>query len=216
MSTKKRFDGVTAEHAMLLVLIGLSALFLIEPIVQDYPADARVFPQMMAGVVFVGCLLLLVQNYLPGPLQTFVAEEMTVTATDDSMLEGQQETQETPTEERTPRLGEEYGYEVNDTLFMVVTSTAYLVAGWAAGFLFVTLPFVFAYTTWFRIPWKTGLALAVSATAIVWFFMEFLILPFDRGAIFDFSPFLPFVVEVLWFVSPELAEAAATVRTRVI
>ncbi len=204
---------------MLLALIGLSAVFLIEPIVQDYPADARVFPQMMAGVVFVGCVLLLIQDYLPGPLRTFVAEDMSVTTADDSILDDQEETveeEETTTEERPPRLGEEYGYGVNDTVFMVVMSVLYLAAGWAAGFLFVTLPFVWAYTTWFRIRWYVGLGLAVFATAIVWFFMEFLILPFDQGEIFDFSPFLPFVLEALWFVSPELAGSVAAVRARVI
>lgn len=216
MSTKERFDGVTAEQVMLLALIGLSAVFLIEPIVQDYPADARVFPQMMAGVVFVGCALLLVQNYLPDPLRRFVAEDMSVTTTDDSVLEEREEPEPETTEERPPRLGEKYGYGVNDTVFMVVMSILYFVAGWGAGFLFVTLPFVWAYTTWFRIKWYVGLGLAVFATVIVWFFMEFLILPFDQGEIFDFSPFLPFVLEALWFVSPELAESVAAVRARVI
>lgn len=201
---------------MLLALIGLSAVFLIEPIVQDYPADARVFPQMMAGVVFVGCVLLLVQDYLPGPLRTFVAEDMSVTTTDDSVLEEREEPEDETTEERPPRLGEKYGYGVNDTVFMVVMSILYLAAGWGAGFLFVTLPFVWAYTTWFRIPWYIGLGLAVFATVVVAFFMEFLILPFDRGAVFDFSPFLPFAVEALWVVSPELAESVAAVRARVI
>lgn len=216
MSTKERFDGVTAEQVMLLALIGLSAVFLIEPIVQDYPADARVFPQMMAGVVFVGCALLLVQNYLPDPLRRFVAEDMSVTTTDDSMLEEREEPEPETTEERPPRLGEKYGYGVNDTVFMVVMSILYFIAGWGAGFLFVTLPFVWAYTTWFRIKWYVGLGLAVFATVIVWFFMEFLILPFDQGEIFDFSPFLPFVLEALWFVSPELAESVAAVHARVI
>lgn len=216
MSTKERFDGVTAEQVMLLALIGLSAVFLIEPIVQDYPADARVFPQMMAGVVFVGCALLLVQNYLPDPLRRFVAEDMSVTTTDDSVLEEREEPEPETTEERPPRLGEKYGYGVNDTVFMVVMSILYFVAGWGAGFLFVTLPFVWAYTTWFRIKWYVGLGLAVFATVIVWFFMEFLILPFDQGEIFDFSPFLPFVLEALWFVSPELAESVAAVHARVI
>jgi hypothetical protein len=220
MSTKGRFEGVTAEHVMLVVLLTLSAVFLIEPIVQDYPADARVFPQMMAGVVFVGCFLLLIQNYLPDPIYTFVAEEMTVTAGDDStesmMAEQEESQEETVAEERTPRLGEEYGYGVNDTVFMVGMSTLYLFAGWAAGFLFVTLPFVWAYTTWFRIRWYVGLGLAVFATIIVWFFMTYLILPFDRGAIFDFSPLLPFVIESAWLALPEWTETVLALKARVI
>lgn len=217
MSTTDRLEGVTAEHVMLLFLLVLSAIFLIEPIVQDYPRDARIFPQMMAGAVFVGSLLLLVQNYLPGPIYSFVAEDMTVTTADDSVATEQEESQEeTTTEDRTPRLGEEYGYEVDDTVFMVVMSILYLVAGWGAGFLFVTLPFVLAYTLWFRISWPVGLGLAVASTAVIWFFMEFLILPFDQGAIFDFSPFLPSVIDAMWIVSPELAEKLSTITGRVI
>jgi hypothetical protein len=199
---------------MLLVLLTVSGIFLIEPIVQDYPRDARIFPQMMAGTVFVGCLLLLIQNYLPAPIYTFVAEEMTVTTTDDTIMSEQKDEQEeTVAEEPTPRLGEEYGVEVNDTLFMVAMATLYLLAGWAAGFLFVTLPFVWAYTTWFRIPWHVGLGLAVFTTLIIWFFMEFLILPFDRGAIFDLSPLLPFVIDSMVIT---LAESAIELKTRVI
>jgi hypothetical protein len=220
MSTKDRFDGVTAEHVMLLVLLALSAVFLIDPIIQDYPADARVFPQMMAGAVFVGCLLLVVQNYLPDPIHTFVAEEMTVTSSDDTMdsmmVEQEESQQETMTEDRTPRLGEEYGVEINDTVFMVAMSTLYLVAGWAAGFLFVTLPFVWVYTTWFRIRWYVGLGLAVATTVIVWFFMVYLILPFDRGAIFDFSPLLPFVIDSMGVALPELTETILALKTRVV
>lgn len=183
---------------MLVCLLALSGIFLIEPIIQDYPRDARIFPQMMAGAVFTGCLLLLVQKYLPGPIQTFVAEDMTITSTDDTLDSDEKETaDEEMTEEPVPRLGEEYGLEVNDTLFMVITAMVYLIAGWAIGFLFVTLPFVFLYMVWFRIPWHVALGLGLAATVVIWFFMTFLILPFDRGAIIDLSPLVPFVVDVV-------------------
>lgn len=201
MLLEKYLERMTAEHAMLLVLIGLSCVFLIEPAVQDYPADARIFPQMTATVVLVGSVLLLVRSYLPAPVHAFVAESVAITDTDGAPEEVPGDEQNEPTtaqrEEHPPRLGEEYGIEINDTLFMVGISTVYLAAGWAAGFLVVTLPFVLAYTLWFRIPWRIGLTLGVVATAVIWFFMEFLVLPFDRGEIFDFSPYLPLVTDVL-------------------
>lgn len=202
MSIKTRYKNATAEHIMLVFLIALSGIFLVEPVVQNYPLDARIFPQSTAAVVFVGSVLLLAQNYLPKPVYTFVAESISVTSTtagddqestedDEELTEGDEES----TDERTPRLGEEYGVEINDTVFMVITSVLYLLLGWAAGLFFITLPFVLLYTLWFRIPWYIGVGLGLVATAVIWFFMTFLILPFDQGAVFDFSPFLPFVID---------------------
>ena len=195
MSIKNKREQVTAEHVMLVVLLALSAVFLIEPIVSNYPDDARVFPQMTASVVFIGSLLLLVRNYLPEPLSTFVGENINIT-TSESASEHEEELTEREKEieaETGPKrtLGRKYGYEVNDTVFMMASATLYFFAGWAAGFLFVTPLFVFGYTTWFRVRPLIGIGLAVASTIIVYLFIEFLILPLDQGAIFDFSPFLP-------------------------
>lgn len=206
MSINKKLKQVTAEHTMLVVLLVLSAVFLIEPIVQDYPDDARVFPQMTAAIVFVGSLLLLVRNYLPGRLQTIVAESINITTTGESaeapgqLTERERERRSTSHSERERTLGQKYGYEVNDTVFMMVASTIYFFAGWAAGFLFVTPFFVLAYTTWFRVRPLIGLGLAVMSTLIVYLFIEYLILPLDRGAIFDFSPFLPVAIDPVAFI----------------
>ncbi|KYH25446.1 hypothetical protein HAPAU_21180 [Halalkalicoccus paucihalophilus] len=191
MSIKNKYEQATPEHVMLVVLLVLSVVFLIEPIVSNYPDDARVFPQMTAAVVFVGSLLLLVRNYLPGALGTVVNESINITTSDSSAQEqvAQREAEQTGSAPKRT-LGREYGYEVNDTVFMVVSSTIYFFAGWAAGFLFVTPLFVLAYTTWFRIRTAVGVGLAVLSTVIVYLFIEFLLLPLDQGQILDFSPFL--------------------------
>lgn len=203
MSIKTKYEEVTAEHVMLAVLVVVSAVFLIEPIVQNYPDNARVFPQMTASVVFVGSLLLLARNYLPESLQTVVAESVNITS-GDSAAEAEEElaSREEEADSAGPKrtLGLEYGYEVNDTVFMMVASTLYFFAGWAAGFLFVTPLFVFGYTTWFRVRPLIGIGLAALATAIVYLFIEFLLMPFAQGAIFDFSPFLPTVIEPIALV----------------
>lgn len=198
MSIKNKSEQVTAEHVMLVVLLAVSAVFLVEPIIADYPDNARVFPQMTASVVFVGSLLLLVRNYLPGALQTVVAESVNIT-TSDSSAEAEEELakreQEQDTTSTGPKrtLGREYGYDIDDTTFMVIASTLYFFAGWAAGFLFVTPLFVVGYTSWFRVRPLIGVGLAALATFIVYLFIEFLLMPFDQGAIFDFSPFLELI-----------------------
>ncbi|WP_245998639.1 tripartite tricarboxylate transporter TctB family protein [Halalkalicoccus subterraneus] len=204
MSIKNKREQVTAEHVMLVALLALSAVFLIEPIVSDYPDDARVFPQLMASVVLVGSLLLLVRNYLPEPLYTVVGESINIT-TSDTASEAEEELSEREKEieaETEPKqtLAREYGYDVNDTVFMMAAATLYFFAGWAAGFLFVTPLFVYGYTTWFRVRPAIGIGLAVLSTVIVYLFIEFLILPLDQGAIFDFSPFLPVAFDPVPFV----------------
>lgn len=197
MSTENKREQVTAEHVMLVVLLVLSAVFLIEPVVSDYSDSARVFPQMTGAVVFVGSLLLLVRNYLPGPLQTVVSQSVNVTTSDSASQAEEELAERQKGSDTEPKrtLARDYGYDVNDTVFMMVSATMYFFLGWAAGFLFVTPLFVLAYTTWFRVRPLIGIGIAVASTVVVYLFIEFLILPLDRGAILDFSPFLPSVID---------------------
>ena len=192
-------DKVTVEQVMLGVFLIVSLVFLIEPIVEDYPDDARVFPQLVASVVFIGSGLLLAQNYLPGPIQKFATENVAITGADETELESQGSDQMSEEEageaEKKDTLGAEYGYEVDETFFMVSTAILYFIAGWSAGFLFVTPIYILAYTLWFRVNPVVSVLLAIAGTAIIYLFMTYLILPFDQGHIFDFSPLLPVAID---------------------
>ncbi len=195
---KKFKQGITAEHVMLVFLLVLSAVFFIEPIVEQYPDDARVFPQLTSAAVLVGVSLLLVRNYLPGPVRTFVAEDMTITA-DTSDIEDtvQDEPPEDDTEASYEKesIGKDYGYEIDDTVFTVGTAVIFFFAGWAAGLLIVAPLYVMFYTLWYKINPFKSVFLAVLSAVILWVFLEFLGMPFHRGAIFDFSPLLPILIE---------------------
>lgn len=194
-------NKVTAEQIMLVILVGVSALFLVEPVLENYPDDARVFPQLTASIVFIGSLLLLFRNYLPGPLRTFVAESISITSTDESDIPGaeedREESEETEAEYKKETIGTEYGYEVNETVFMVVTTILYFAGGWAAGFLFATPIYILGYTLWFRTNPVISVVLATLGTIVIYLFMTYLVLPFDQGHIFDFSPFLPLLLDGL-------------------
>jgi hypothetical protein len=207
----KRLEGITAEHVLLLTLLGLSVVFYVDPIIKDYPENATVFPQLMAQVVGIGSLLLLLQNYLPGPLQKFVAEEVSMTesfeegrtegvgAIEDAEEEESTDLEDTDIDERyvdtddadatedvavkDQPLHQKWGVDLNNTVIMIVFSSVYFALGWAVGFLYVTPLFVFAYTTWFRVNVIKGAFLAAMATAIVYGFIVFLLMPFDQGAI---------------------------------
>ncbi len=203
MSTEqlKEFkEGITAEHVMLVFLLVLSAVFFVEPIVQEYPDDARVFPQLTAAAVLVGVSLLLVRNYLPGPIRTFVAEEMTITADTSDIEETVEEDSpedEAEVEYEKESIGKDYGYEFDDTVFTVGTAVIFFFAGWAAGLLIAAPVYVLFFTLWYKINPIKSVFLAVLSAVILWVFLEFLGMPFDRGAIFDFSPLLPLLIENL-------------------
>ena len=193
---------VTPERIMLVTFLVVSAVFIIEPVIENYPDDARVFPQLTAAAVFIGSLLLLLQNYLPGPLREFVAESVSITSSDESEVIDQADEGEKPLEDTEPEeeykkdtLGAKYGYEVDETIFMVSTAVLYFVAGWAAGFLFVTPLYIVAYTLWFRVNPLISVGLAVAGTAVIYLFMTYLVLPFDQGHLFDFSPLVPMLFD---------------------
>jgi len=183
-----KIEEITPEHLMLLTFIGLGIVFFAEPIIRDYPSDARVFPQMMSSVVIAGSLLLLLQNYLPGPLQTFVAESVSIAqdVEDEDIGIGDEDADEDEKEavvEKDQPLHVAWGSDLNNTVIMIVFSSVYFFLGWAMGFLYVTPLFVFGYTYWFRVKWYKGLVLAAFATGIVYAFIVFLLMPFDEGAL---------------------------------
>jgi hypothetical protein len=194
MSIQDKASEITPEHIMLVILLIMGTVFFVRPITEEYPEAASQFPQFTSAVVIVGSLLLLVRNYLPGALQTFVAESVSITDssgttdqytnTSDEDDDGTDSTESTePTADTGPRtIGQQYGIEINDTAFMLGLSIAYLAIGYAVGLLYVTPLFVLAYTSWFRVRWYIGLGLAILSTLVILGFIEFLLLPFDQGA----------------------------------
>ena len=201
----KRLEGITAEHVLLVTLLGLSVVFYVDPILKDYPQNAAIFPQLMAQVVGIGSFLILIQNYLPEPIQRFVGEDVSMTESfEEKQTEGVDAIEESKAEQtdidekyvdtededetgdavaKRPPLHEKWGVNINNTVIMIIFSSIYFALGWAAGFLYVTPLFVFSYTTWFRVEMYKGAFLAALATVIVYGFIIFLLMPFDQGAI---------------------------------
>ncbi|MFC6889383.1 hypothetical protein [Halorubrum trueperi] len=177
-------------------------MFYVDPIIKDYPDNATIFPQLMAQVVGIGSFLILIQNYLPGPLQRFVGESVSMTESlEESRTEGVdvvQDGDDTDIDEKyvdtsdddaeeidqkDPPLHQKWGVDINNTVIMIIFSSVYFALGWAAGFLYVTPLFVAGYTLWFRVDLYKSVILAALATAIVYGFIVFLLMPFDEGAL---------------------------------
>jgi hypothetical protein len=175
---------ITAEQVMLGIIFVLSVVFYLEPTLQDYPENAAIFPQLTAIAVLIGSVLLLTRRYLPGPIRRIVTENVSIAQqveeSDEAVIPDQvEDEEEAAPEDRT--LGATYGFRIDNTLFVTVTATLYLIAGWAVGLLYVTPVYVLGYTLWFRVPWQVGVGLAAFATIVIWGFIRFLLMPFDEG-----------------------------------
>jgi hypothetical protein len=175
---------ITAEQVMLGIIFVLSVVFYLEPTLQDYPENAAIFPQLTAVAVLIGSVLLLTRRYLPGPIRRIVTENVSIAQqveeSDEAVIPDQvEDEEEAAPEDRT--LGATYGFRIDNTLFVTVTATLYLIAGWAVGLLYVTPVYVLGYTLWFRVPWQVGVGLAAFATIVIWGFIRFLLMPFDEG-----------------------------------
>ncbi|GAB3706774.1 hypothetical protein [Halorubrum pallidum] len=191
----KQLENITPEHVLLVTLIGLSVVFYVDPILKDYPDNATIFPQLMAQIVGIGSFLLLIQNYLPGPIQRFVGESVSMTESIEESsaedIEGtvanadleDADSDETAAQGKPDPLHVKWGVDINNTVIMIVFSSVYFALGWAVGFLYVTPLFVLAYTLWFRVNLYKSLILAALATLIVYGFIVFLLMPFDQGAL---------------------------------
>ncbi|MFC6838024.1 tripartite tricarboxylate transporter TctB family protein [Halomarina ordinaria] len=170
---------------MLVSLIALGTVFYVVPDVEDYARNASIFPQYTGAFVIIGSLLLLFGKYLPGPLQKFVTEEVSITSGDTTkeFAPSAEEEDDVEEDDDEPRetIGTDLGYHINDTVVMMVFSTLYLVVGYAAGMLYVTPLFIIAYTQWFKVRWVVSIFLAVLATVIIYLFVEYLLIPFDQG-----------------------------------
>lgn len=186
MTLRSRVGDITPEHVMLVSLIFLGSIFYVVPEIDDYSRNASIFPQYTGLFVVVGSVLLLLGPYLPGFLRTFVVEEVSITSgeTTEEFMEVQEEETEKVEDEPRETIGRDYGVDVNDTVVMMILSTLYLAAGYAFGMLYVTPLFVVAYTKWFKVKWRVSLFLAVLASAILYLFVEYLLIPFDSGEIF--------------------------------
>lgn len=63
---------ITAERILLVGLLVVSAYMFVEA--AEFRDPSGMFPRFIAAITIIGALMLLFQQYLPGPLQDFVSE----------------------------------------------------------------------------------------------------------------------------------------------
>lgn len=119
----------------------------------SYSDVAGQFPRIIAGVTMVGCVLIIVGEYLPRPLRSVVTDDGDVFGTADLEAE-HDESDEKP-------------YDPVDSTVTALTIVGYVVLILFVGFLVATPLFVVAYGLWKGLSWKTIAPLAVGTTGAV-------------------------------------------------
>lgn len=172
-SIRNRLRGLNSEDALLMLFMTVAAFMFVRA--NEWNYEARVFPRMMAAIVIVGCVLLLVRNYLPGPLRAIVVGEV-------SAFQGSEELEEDiEREESDEGLGPDYNRPLNPALATAILIVAYVATGYLFSLLLMSPLFVAAYLIWFRQPWPIVVFLSLLALAVGYVFAEVIIVPVDRG-----------------------------------
>lgn len=163
-----------SETGLLVFFLLVSGYMFVES--YEFGSTAGLFPRLTSGVVFVGSVLLLFRNYLPGPMYTFVAESTELISAPGDVDTYAEELPEQPDErERDARR------PVSPAVFTAVSIILYAVASFLVGMLWTSPLFVLVYTWWFRQPWYVCVALAALGFGLAYGFMTVLNLPLAEG-----------------------------------
>ncbi len=172
-------NDTVKEKVLLLVMTAISG-YMLWGATQFTAASSARFPRLVATVVLVGSLLLLVREYLPGPLrQALVSEGAAFEASEEFVEKGEEVEEMTSPEEGISSVDR----PLHDSVFTALAVVGYAVLGYAIGLLWASPIFVAVYARWFRInTLRTGLLTGISF-GIAYVFMIVLNVELDAGAI---------------------------------
>lgn len=168
-------ERLDSEHGLQILILLVAAYMFVEA--RAWGRDSSIFPQMMAGAVIVGTLLLLFQDHLPSPVRKLVSGEASAFKRTESEFEEKlDQSIEAPETEPT-----DYDRPLNPVVFTAVLISVYAVAGYLFSLLVASPLFAAAYLLWFKKPWPLVLLVAVVAGVIAWAFAKVIVVPVDRG-----------------------------------
>lgn len=173
------YRNINTEKLLALTMIAIASYMLIESF--SFPGSVATFPQITAGVVIFGSILVIVQDYLPAPLQKAVADTSALIEADEEKIPQDNEGTSESKIEEDQELEDEKFYIKHKPLITFVLLTMYLGASYLFGFLLVSPVFVAAYTLVTRQPWYVVVTTSTLAFVIVFVFMIVLNVPVDRG-----------------------------------
>ncbi|RLM53431.1 hypothetical protein DVK02_13115 [Halobellus sp. Atlit-31R] len=188
MNLKMNFDS---ERGLILLFLLVSGGMFLQT--WGFGSTAGLFPRLTAGVVLVGAVLLLVQNWLPPGVRAFVAEPSSLIQTDRDFgadFESDEDGSEAPP---APMMVErELDRPVEPSTFTAAVVGLYVLGSFLFGMLWVTPVFAAVYSRWFKQSWPTTAFLVVLTYLMAYGFMTVLNLPLNEGQLFT----IPLVVGV--------------------
>ena len=168
------------EIYLLLFFGGVSAAMFILSF--QYPFAASIFPQLTAGIVIVGVLLILFNQILPGPIKTIVMDDSSALQRDEFKTD--QDEPKPIGENETAAENEEWGWG-DDTVITAILFSGYIFVGYLIGLLWASPIFVYIYARWFDQSRLIRWSLVIIAFLLGLIFYIFLNLPVDSGRIHD-------------------------------
>lgn len=174
---RKITSRIGSEQLLQLVFL-LSAVYAFWE-AYDFTFGGRVFPQLSAGVVIVGCLLLIFKSYLPVGIQQFIEGSVDLGGDYRSELET-----DLPQDEESSESRARFEKPLSPVVFTSLMLVLYVVVGYAIGFLWITPVFVAVYLLWFEKSWLYVIGVALLGFAVVYTFLNVFNIRLQEGQLF--------------------------------
>lgn len=170
-----RLDLPPQELYLLGILFLVSAGMLVVSF--TYGRTAALFPQLTAGIIIIGVILITIHRWLPASVQSIVAGEGGAFERDE-FKDVDPEGIETDTEAALVTWRD-------DTVFTGILFSGYVIIGYLIGLLWATPIFVYTYARWFEQPRWIRWTLVIVSVLIAFIFQIFLGLDLMTGYIHD-------------------------------
>lgn len=178
-------DWLDSERLLLLLFLVVAGAMFYRSFA--FGRTAGLFPKMTSGVVIVGSLLLLFQNYLPERVRRYVAESAELLGSQEDLgreLEAQIGAQHEGTEGANEV---ERHWGLTPSVFTAASILGYFVASLLFGMLWMSPVFALVYSSWSKHRWYTRVGLTAMAFVLGYAFMTVLNLPLEDGLVVTFK-----------------------------
>lgn len=187
------------EQGLLIFFLVTALYMFVESF--EFQETAAFFPRLTSTLVIVGSVLLLLREYLPEPLGTFLADDGDgeqenrrsrgpVDGAEDEEAPAEPsaaETEEKDDVQQTTIFGRDVPIAGVNRGVLTVLVAVYIALSYLIGMLWATPVFVLGYAAYARLPVYLTVALPIIGFAIAYVFMGFVYLPIDSGVLHDWG-----------------------------
>lgn len=178
MSGKELISLEKTEVYLLVLFMGLASYFIYMS--RDMVWEASLFPQVTAGFVLIGCILIIVGEYLPKSLRSIVKDQ------GDLFVRTEFAESDLPKNEINNKNNSK---RIDDSVITSLLLSIYIILGFMIGLLWATPIFVIAYSLIYKLPKFVAIILTLSSALISLGFLYLLNLPLMEGVVIKMMSF---------------------------